>query len=1235
MNTVFKKMTRALAWVTAVTMSVWMVAPSAAAVTVYKYEWVSQSGTISADGLAHEYQGVTAGQTIPLTLNLLNRSGITIKGKSALPAGTLQVPVGVWGIGSQTPMQDGTPSFLDLSSFILNNNRFAYYDGADVPNGGQISFTWNIKMSTTLTNGTYKLYVRPVSEYLAWTRQVKNGYTLPSYNSDIFWQFVVGSGITTPATGGLTVALSGSTPASVSIADAANMNFTRFTLTAAAGTTVAVTQIWVTREGLSLDSDVENIQLLTADGLQVGSTAGGFDANHRAQVYINPSYSLTGSQDFYIRAGIVNGTVAGFTVKLGIAANSDIVSNATSVSGAPVWGNPMTTVLLAIGTLTIAEDGSVSDTTPDVGDIDVDNNTFKLTAGSTEAVTIERISAMKAGTAETSDTINMELWDVTHNVTLGTAATWSADGKVSWPVNMTLAKGDTVRLKIRSDIADGVSLTESSDVIDGSNTLVWGKGQLYGFYITPTISGSWTGAPDAHQTINSGALTISKSASTPGTGKITQADNQLLAVFDFDVKGESVRVSALSIDLAFADDFATGDVTNARLVDMATGNLLMGPVDGSADGSAVLNRELDFTSTHIFPVGVTKVGLKVRVAATAGDDGDSTDDTIAAAVTAAGDVTAKGLITNSTITAGGSYAVTANTQTIKAGALVVRTLGVPATGNVIVGATDYTWGSFSFDATASGEAVMITGVTITDTLDGTTGNMANIDNAELWADLDKNGSYETKLTSTDAPTGGGGASDTHAFTFTTTVTVPKGGSINWIFVGDLAAAATAAGTHALTVAADGATVTGADTGNAITDTASGTAGTLTVTAGGTMTTALAASTPTSALIVASTANYSGIGAFDFIASDEAYTIDTITFALTGWASVDKMKLTYPTKTGTGSREVSVSATAVAYSNMDIYVPKNGRSTVTVTATTKRIGTGGGGTFRDTLTLVLDTSATDGSEFNSIGEASGVVKDGSDVSDQTANSMYMYNTMPTVVASNPTGAGTIVPGGVQNLYKFKVTADAAGAVAIKKFTFQIFITDASTTTASTADLGGFTFLRNGVDLTASALITQVSTDGGATWLATPLTVETDDTNDLENNTSYWVQVAFGNDPTGDTEQLVGAGETVEYTLRATAGTGFTTTDAFSTTLLYDTTLPTASAFYLSDADTGTGVQQVIGLQLADATSDWADVEFIWSDRSVLIHVASFDDDGAVETSSADWTNGYLVNNFPVSAYGYTL
>ena len=193
-----KQLVKSLSYILSISLIVFLLPINTNAATpTYNYEWVSQSGTISADGLAHEYTNLTAGQTINLSLTLYNRSGNTIQNRHKLGnSPDKQVPIGSWGIGSQTPHQDGTPHFLDTSSFVLNNNRFAYYEGNDVPNNSLITMNWNIKLANNLADGIYNLYVRPVSEYLAWTRQIKNGKLLPTTSSDIYWRFVVGDGTT-------------------------------------------------------------------------------------------------------------------------------------------------------------------------------------------------------------------------------------------------------------------------------------------------------------------------------------------------------------------------------------------------------------------------------------------------------------------------------------------------------------------------------------------------------------------------------------------------------------------------------------------------------------------------------------------------------------------------------------------------------------------------------------------------------------------------------------------------------------------------------------------------------------------------------------------------------------------------------------------------------------------------------------------------------------------------------
>ena len=181
---------------------------------------------------------------------------------------------------------------------------------------------------------------------------------------------------------------------------------------------------------------------------------------------------------------------------------------------------------------------------------------------------------------------------------------------------------------------------------------------------------------------------------------------------------------------------------------MATGNILSGPVDGTDEnGDAGLTDGTDakfaFSSTFVLPVGVTKIGFKVRL---------STDfvnaDTVNNLLYSTAGVTAKGIITNNTISNTGT--ATGNTQTVKAGALVIETLGIPASSNVVINTQDMIMGTYSFNAVASGENVLVSTFTVTDTMDAVSGESDDFTNWELWADLtsatsSRGDAFETKI----------------------------------------------------------------------------------------------------------------------------------------------------------------------------------------------------------------------------------------------------------------------------------------------------------------------------------------------------------------------------------------------------------------------------------------------------------------------------------------------------------
>ena len=709
------------------------------------------------------------------------------------------------------------------------------------------------------------------------------------------------------------------------------------------------------------------------------------------------------TKEFYIRAGIVDGTTAGKTVALGIASADDIVCDASEVTGDfPITGNAMSVVNLTIGTAEVNEDGTTTDSQPDVGDTDVVINKFKVTAGSTEAITIEQITVMKAGTADASDTGNIELYDVTNGVSLGTVDSWDAEGKASWSnLNIVVDKGKTQRFKVMVDILDGSGLTVNADLTDGSDVLMTVKGNTYGFYITPTISGSWNGKGSNDTTIQSGALNVSKSSATPATGNISPGDDITLAVFDFDAKGEEIKISALTLDFTFSEMLCS-EVTNVALYD-ADGSIVAGPQDCSSNS-------VSFTDTFIVPVGVHQYTVKADIADTV-----STGDTIKVAVDRPGtSITAKGMTSNNSITATPSTDVSANTLTIAAGALTVYTLDLPAARNVAAGTTNFVWATASLDAGTSGEDIQVSTVTISDDVN-TTGAMNDIDNAEIWADLtdensDRGDVYETKVSTAKQLSGSAGTDGTQAFTLTQTITVPKGSYVRIALVADLAAGATAGGTHTFTFSA--VTATGATTGQDIAESTSGSGQTMTVSAGGTLTVTKDASSPSSDIVLGGETVI--LGVFRLAADNvEDLDLDNITFNVTNGDKVDSFYFYHgdellATRAGTTAPRIDLADGTVV-------IPANGHEEITVKA---KMATVDGsvvtnntevGVSINGLNTVQTTGLSSGSDINS------------GYPNVSGDSMWLFESRPYFSLNASSPSGTLITGTTTELARFDIRA----------------------------------------------------------------------------------------------------------------------------------------------------------------------------------------------------------------------
>lgn len=815
--------------------------------------------------------------------------------------------------------------------------------------------------------------------------------------------------------GDLTVTLAGDTPAATTVADNTNANFTKVVFTAG-DEAASISKVYVTRTGNTGNSDLENIKFVDMDGVKRGSV-GSLNVDNRALITFTPALGLAAgeSEAFYVRAGWVDNTTGGKTAALGIASADDVIIVGGDVSGSfPVTGNLMSVVQMTVGSATIAEDGTTIDSAPDVGDEDVVLNQFKITAGSTESITVEQITAEETGTAGLDDVENLELYSVTNGESLGTVSGWNSEGRASWSgLDISIGKGKTHRFEIRADIVDGPSLTVNADVKDGSDWLVSVRGDTYGYYLTP--GGSWAGAGSNNQTIASGALAVAKSTSSPATGNIAEADEQALASWDFVATGEEMKISALTLDMDFSG-LLFSEVTSVALYD-SDDNIVAGPVDcANTAGCAVA-----FTDTFVVPVGTSVYTAKATISSDA-----STGDTVDVGFTP-GDMTVKGMTSNDTVTPTPATEVEGNTMTIAAGALTATTLTQPEARNVAKGAHDYLWMTGSLDAGTSGEDVNVTAITITDTIAGTgTGGIDDVDGMELWADLTDEDSargdaYETKVSQTKFPTGT--TTGNQAFSLTQTIVIPAGTFVKFAVIGDLATGATTDDTH--TVDINAVTATGADTGTTISVTPSGSGQAMTVKASGDLTVTRDASSPPGASIgdIVLGGDTVTLAVFRLTANaTEDLDLDSLNFQVTGGNYVDTYYFYSSARSDGGSTSSPIQTAAggttayAAIADGAVTIPASGYVTLTVDAKLNPVKEG----------YTLDNNGNiiagfDGSTYiiGSTGKSSGAAANSND--GVAGYTMQAYEARPYFAISSGTPSGNLVPSTLDHLATFEVTA----------------------------------------------------------------------------------------------------------------------------------------------------------------------------------------------------------------------
>jgi hypothetical protein len=982
--------------------------------------------------------------------------------------------------------------------------------------------------------------------------------------------------------------------------NASRLPFTVVKFVASNDGAVTVNSLVVERTGLANDAAFSGVVLLDENGNQVGIAK---TLNSLHQVTLSESFVVAAGQTRTMTIAANRGATSAYAGQIASFSLVAVNSN-TSVNGTlPVVGAAHTiNETLSMGSVTMQR-GALDPGSSVSKEVGVTGYTFtsvKVTAGSVEDVILKSVRFNQTGSAGASDVANLKAYvdGTAYDVVV------SSDGKyytASFGTGLTIAKGFSKEVSIKGDVVGGSGRTIDFDIAKRVDVNV--VGAMFGYGITPPQTGATVPTADtaafsssedpwydaAQVAVTAGNFNVSISNSIPAQNIAVNLANQPLGAFVADVRGEPISVAQMIFTVGSTTGSGTGLLTSVSVYN-ANGSVVAGPVDGVY--VSALSQTLTFSDSVVFPVGTNTYTLKGKVASTIGNNGTY----IVAFNPSSAFTTVIGQTTSNTIIPSPASTLNMSTMTVKSGALAVSVSSVPIAQNVIAGSQGFTFASYIFDSTASGEDVRLTSIPLAYDAPGATAT--DLSSCQLY-----DGS--TSVTSGSNVKNPSTAASTTSFTFDGNgLTVPKGTSKTLSMKCNLGGGVTT-GAYTWGLADNSSTFTGATgltSGQTITETMTAALGQrMTVSTGGTLAATLDTNSPGYSIVKAGATSVT-LAMIRFSATNEDIDLKQVALQLSSVASNTPVNLVSrkvtlwdgSTQVGEATFPTSDSATSSQLSNFR--VPRDGYKVLTVKGDIAAISNSGPLTTSGDLLIVNYDGDNNGLNGNyGTGVSSGSTRNGSGA-DTTSSGVRVMKAYPTM-AKLAIPSALLQTGADRSLYRFSVTANG-GDVALYKLKFTVSSSSVSATTSAfslyaytdsgfgTADT---TFSSTGI-LNANSYYNGCGASSASTTCKGPA-----------------VSI-FMNKSSATTTYIVPSGATRYFDFRATvasveSGTG---TEYITVQLEGDASFPANQTGTYGSMDTAAGVN-------GDANAD-----FIWSPISTTTSNL---------ISDVDYTNGYSVTGLP--------
>ncbi len=976
-----------------------------------------------------------------------------------------------------------------------------------------------------------------------------------------------------------------------------------------------VTTFAVSREGVSADTTLSNAYLFegwirTGDSATVSS--GVITWNDSSGLFTVPA-GETLTVD--VRSDIAAST-SGQTVGLSMDPSDISFSGSFEASGDAVES--------AVHTIaTVTNFGTVSfatSTTPSANssldpqdDFAIWNNT--VTVGNNEAY-LYALRFRNVGSINEEDLGNWSLYVA--GVNYGDAVeVEDADGYVTFDLSADPVKMNTGNhiVKVLVDIWGGSTRTATVRLGNTADAVFVEEDYDQPILVqanSTTFSNREAGA----QTIAEGVLTFTKESDSPSGDLVNGASNVSIATFEVKATGEAIKVESLNFNVettVAAGNTAVRLRNGAIYVDGAqvgSTSVICGNDTTTASACTSVGGTTASYSTYTFGSSfIVYPGSPVTMDVHADVfDSDGTNQ-YAASDTIRLDIDATALSGNVLRMTSGGYTtypttdVSGNSLTVRTGTLTTAENTSYSNQSAVAPKTEYKIGSWTVTANTT-EDVNLTQI--------------DIDFSALASDASAAADY-SNVYLTYGPEGDD--VETSAKSSVSLTTGANSWSVSYnleagetIYVNAYATAATTVSddtdgddiiTSSLTV--DGTTVS---SGTTVTGTIQ-TGQDVTWYTSGTFSTAVGGDTPVAKNVAAGQTIEAA--KYKLTAVRDTFTVDQIQVSVGSVAAagvINKVEL-YDGTTLLGSAVFnttsgdSVALSAALVTGLDLEVAAGSSKTITAKLVLNDIGSGAASS-QQALTLALDSVRN----LNSSGTVA------TDATDRDGNEIRAYNSIPTVSHTDLTNS-TLVNGQAIDVYKFTVTADSNGSIALKQLQLQATITDDGTDTADLLEMESWKLYKNGTDVSTSATAVQIEDEDGA---------DIEDTTGIAeaNGANSAIYIIWDT-----SEEVISAGETVTYTLRATPQSfdldGDTGDEDYFTLFLEGDTAHNGTDICLEDSGAGEiwELDAQVSSACTAASSSNSAYNFIWSDNSGESH------DASVETGSGDWTVGYLVLNLDLS------